>query len=929
LKPKISTDRIVFLLFFSQFSTNSFIFVEFNDKNSNRFDKIGDNKTLSREVKEMKKSAIFFHDGFIQSLQENIQSSESLQNYAKERIHAADYWMKMDYDQVWELMFPPTIKRSWMVHSNGQCPDCGNDVHMYKWVIDAKNKPWKLVCPHCNGAFPKNDFYAYYKSGICEDGIFRYEKADPSLLVNEEDGSRYGVDDGFSYTDEKGDKYWFIATYLVYGQWRQIVLEGVSVLSDAYCITGDLEFARRAIILLDRIADLYPDFDFREQGIMYEDEKTSRGYVSYWAAASTEAQILAVSYDKVFSAIEKDPFILSYLHEKAVKHNLSNRKATVSDIRKNIEERILKDTIANLHKVRTNYPNTEITDIILSLVLDDAESKKKALEILDDIIETGTYVDGIAGEKGGYSSSSPGCLYNLLSLLIQTEEFSMPVLLEKYPRLIDCYKFHIDSWVLNKYYPGHGDGGRLSDPTSRHLLFNDRGTRFSTFSMTRQKFAYELYRCTSDPDFVKILYISNNFSSEGLFEKDFTVTDSKALQKEIDRIIEEQGPDLKGDCVDFKRFRFALLKSGCGKHKRAAFLDYDTGGNHSHQDELNIELYAKGMKFLPDFGYPPVNCGGWSGPNYKWYIIPASHNLVVIDRKEHNRHEQPGKTPFLRYPLFGETFMWLTESPSKAVYAKAPEYAGTKRYERLIALIDLNDEDCYFLDIFRTQGGKEHTKFIRNGFSELTVKGPGLLHTEDIYHPDALMRNYKKAVNPIFGWHADFLCKDLYEVLEPDMKLYLRYTSLNTANAIYTAESKVCKSWETGIPEIAGQEHWIPTVMEMKIGEDDDFQSAFVSTYEPHTGTPSITEITRSPAFDDESNILSDMNVALKIKTDQGFTDYILAKDPEQDGNMNAFSIRTDALFCFVRVYDDNKEPVIKGSKGSIITFKNMIYRFE
>ena len=101
----------------------------------------------------------------------------------------------------------------------------------------------------------------------------------------------------------------------------------------------------------------------------------------------------------------------------------------------------------------------------------------------------------------------PGCLYNLLSLLIQTEEFSMPVLLEKYPRLIDCYKFHIDSWVLNKYYPVTATARRLSDPTSRHLLFNDRGTRFSTFSMTRQKFAYELYRCTSDPDFVKY-YIS-------------------------------------------------------------------------------------------------------------------------------------------------------------------------------------------------------------------------------------------------------------------------------------------------------------------------------------------------------------------------------------------------------------------------------------
>ena len=80
-------------------------------------------------------------------------------------------------------------------------------------------------------------------------------------------------------------------------------MEGVSVLSDAYCITGDLEFARRAIILLDRIADLYPDFDFREQGIMYEDEKTSRGYVSYCYCLYRGTNF-TVSYDKVFS-IEK------------------------------------------------------------------------------------------------------------------------------------------------------------------------------------------------------------------------------------------------------------------------------------------------------------------------------------------------------------------------------------------------------------------------------------------------------------------------------------------------------------------------------------------------------------------------------------------------------------------------------------------------
>ena len=47
------------------------------------------------------KNPLSFSRRFYKSLQENIQSSESLQNYAKERIHAADYWMKMDYDQVW------------------------------------------------------------------------------------------------------------------------------------------------------------------------------------------------------------------------------------------------------------------------------------------------------------------------------------------------------------------------------------------------------------------------------------------------------------------------------------------------------------------------------------------------------------------------------------------------------------------------------------------------------------------------------------------------------------------------------------------------------------------------------------------------------------------------------------------------------------
>ena len=70
-----------------------------------------------------------------------------------------------------------------------------------------------------------------------------------------------GIDDGNGYSD--GEHRWmFIATYLIYGQWKRHVYAGITHLADAYTITGDVAYARKAGILIDRLADLYPTFDF-------------------------------------------------------------------------------------------------------------------------------------------------------------------------------------------------------------------------------------------------------------------------------------------------------------------------------------------------------------------------------------------------------------------------------------------------------------------------------------------------------------------------------------------------------------------------------------------------------------------------------------------------------------------------------------------
>ncbi|HEX71987.1 MAG TPA: hypothetical protein ENN65_01565, partial [Candidatus Hydrogenedentes bacterium] len=127
-------------------------------------------------------------------------------------VKAARPWREMSDDALWALIFGPTIERSWMVWSNGHCPACGQDVPMYTWKIAAMERPWKVQCPHCSEIFPKNDFAAYYQSGLDAQGIFRPENADRSLLFNTEhpdaeDPLRlFGVDDGSGYVE--GGKRW-------------------------------------------------------------------------------------------------------------------------------------------------------------------------------------------------------------------------------------------------------------------------------------------------------------------------------------------------------------------------------------------------------------------------------------------------------------------------------------------------------------------------------------------------------------------------------------------------------------------------------------------------------------------------------------------------------------------------------------------------
>ena len=52
-------------------------------------------------------------------------------------VAAAQPWLQMSDEMLWDLMFSNSIKRSWMVWSDGHCPMCQQPVPMYEWTIDA------------------------------------------------------------------------------------------------------------------------------------------------------------------------------------------------------------------------------------------------------------------------------------------------------------------------------------------------------------------------------------------------------------------------------------------------------------------------------------------------------------------------------------------------------------------------------------------------------------------------------------------------------------------------------------------------------------------------------------------------------------------------------------------------------------------------
>ena len=210
----------------------------------------------------------------IANLRKNCEKYDWAGQLRTNAINKAKLWVDKSDDELWHMVpgqdLPRTIDVTMDRLTKGPkvlgCLKCGEKLFKYgnyPYEPDFENKPWKLTCPSCKVVFPTNDFGKYYESAIDEHGLFNPAKGDKSLLFNtahpdpKDPLHKYGVDDGFGFIDKNGRGHRFIG-YYTWKYW-DYVIKGLAALSDAYLYTGEKEYARKAAILLDRIADVYPD----------------------------------------------------------------------------------------------------------------------------------------------------------------------------------------------------------------------------------------------------------------------------------------------------------------------------------------------------------------------------------------------------------------------------------------------------------------------------------------------------------------------------------------------------------------------------------------------------------------------------------------------------------------------------------------------
>jgi len=611
----------------------------------------------------------------------------------------AAYWVAKSDEQLHDLLPDARVPRAFNVSTEG-CPVHGKAIYAsgtYPWKLD-RERPFTIICPVGGEHYPSNDFEAYYRSGMKDESLLTGPFSDP----------------GRGWVSPSGEKYWLVG-YACHWNWMTTWLPAVTTLSQAYVLTGKTVYARKAIVMLDRIAEIYPGMDYSKQS-RYAERMNGRYYGKIlnriWETDVLER--LSKAYDGVFDAlVGETPVSLPW--------------RTADQIRANIEANLLEEGIdavgrgqiignfgmhqsalAHAVVVRQNGPTEKLLDGIFT-----TSGKGLRHEGLNYALHNLVYKDGMPYE------SSPGYCFGWVGHFVTMGQALSLAGMDLYerPKMSLMFDAPLAMVCTGKFTPAIGDAGSITagwvGPTP--AVYEQAYRRFR-----KPAYAWAL-------DYLGALKDAptKNIEERGdLLER----TDTRQQALEIVRV--ETYEDLFKESIveraraDAKQYRHrprSRLLDGYGlavlnnrNDSVAVAMYYGVRGGHGHYDRLNIELFGHGRRLTPDLGYPDFMNAFCPGI-FSWSKNTISHNCLAIDRTGQ------------RGNLAGQVLRFH-DSPTVHVVDvdAAGSYGQAEVYRRTLVLVDVSEDDSYLVDVFRVQGGTEHVLSVHGQEGEFSLAGVSL-----------------------------------------------------------------------------------------------------------------------------------------------------------------------------------------------------------
>ncbi len=594
---------------------------------------------------------------------------------ALEKLHKKSDWLvEMSDEELWNFVPPPEQLRALNVSFGVGCPDCGKEIFRsgghYPWIM-THDAPFKVQCPLCKKKFPENDFEPWNENSLADKPL----------------SGKKRIDHGAGWLSEDGVRYYFVGTYVFWHRWQRQVLPGIYTLSKLYLLTGKPEYAHKCAVLLSRVARDYPQFDYRVQS--YHNGKwpariNGRILDYIWTNETTGESSKA--YDAIYPIFVEDKELMAFLAQKGV-----------PDPRRTIEKAMLCTMIDDLKTgfIKGNMGMHQNAMCKAAIVLDNEDPEYGPTKAecgkwimtggggTEYLLWNGFYRDGHGGESSpGYSSGWSINFYTVANLLPK-----LGVRIWDVPKMKKMADTGPDMAVAGITTPSIGDCGTIF------------GAGRVGWTAALQGPAFMHYK---DPRHAAILK-TIKAKSVRLFEDLF---DEEAVAQAA------EGVELEFKTRHLGGYGLAILESREKENPRGACMYYGfSGGGHGHRDRLTIQFMAYGKPILTDMGYP----AHWLPKNTYWTSNTASHYGVVVDQV----CQQTTNRAWLRTLADAGYVQLMDADASLVAYPKR-----TDRYRRTVALVDIDAERSYLLDIFRVRGGRQHDySFHGPPFPEFSVSG--------------------------------------------------------------------------------------------------------------------------------------------------------------------------------------------------------------